>query len=306
MSVALFSHPDCLLHEMVPGHPERPERLNVVLGALEAQGLMASLVSLSAEPVSDEAVLRAHDANYLEQLRSLAPVEGRVQLDPDTAMNAHSARAMRRAAGAVVQAVDGVLAGRFQRAFCAVRPPGHHAERGRAMGFCLLNNIAIGALHALARGVARVAIVDFDVHHGNGTQHILWNEPRAMLCSSFEHPLYPYSGTEATPHHIVNVALGPGSDGGTLRETWKRYFLPALLEHRPELLFVSAGFDAHIRDPLADLQWETADFAWLSEQLVTFAREHCAGRLVSSLEGGYDLRALEECTTAHVRALLAE
>ena len=302
--LALISHDQCLRHVMGPGHPECPDRLAVIRAALDR--LDAPCVRLDAEPADWEYLSLGHAPEYLERLRALSPVEGLIALDPDTAMNPDSLPAARLAAGAVKQAVDGVLAGDFTRAFCAVRPPGHHATRERAMGFCLLNNVALGALHALGQGCARVAIVDFDVHHGNGSQDILLNEPRALVCSSFQYPLYPYSGTETTPPHIVNVPLPEGAGGQELFAALEQHFIPALRAHQPDLLFISAGFDAHAADPLAGMRLSTEDFGELTRRLVGLAEELCGGRIVSSLEGGYDLAALAESASAHVQALAGD
>ncbi|MBI2381984.1 MAG: histone deacetylase family protein [Gammaproteobacteria bacterium] len=304
MAVALYSHPDCAPHAMGAGHPECPERLAAARRGLEKAGLMARLEERLAEEAPWDYLARGHAPDYLALLQARSPAQGLAALDADTAMNPHSLHAALLAAGAVKQAVEAVLAGEFERAFCLVRPPGHHAEHDRAMGFCFLGNIALGAIHALALGCERVALVDFDVHHGNGSQDLLAAEPRALLCSSFQHPLYPYSGTGATPAHIVNATMAAGGGGRELRAVWEDRFLPALEAHRPQLILISAGFDAHRRDPLAGMAWETEDYAWLSRELVALARRHAQGRLVSSLEGGYDFTALEEGVAAHVGAML--
>jgi acetoin utilization deacetylase AcuC-like enzyme len=309
MSVALFSHPDCLAHAPPEGHPERPARLEAIARALAAPEFVG--LDRRAAPLVDEAaLLRAHDAAHLAALARAIPAQGTVALDADTHVGPRSLDAARRAAGAAVAAVDAVLGDEVRRAFCAVRPPGHHAERDRPMGFCLYSNAAIAALHALDHhGVARVAVIDFDVHHGNGTQDVLWHDPRALFVSSHQMPLWPGSGapTERGAHgQVLNVPLAPGSDGVAMRKAYESQVFPRIAAHRPELLIISAGFDAHRDDPLAALEWEVGDFRWLTDRLLDLAEECCAGRVVSTLEGGYDLGALAAGVATHVAALMRD
>jgi acetoin utilization deacetylase AcuC-like enzyme len=304
MRLAYISHPDCLRHEMGQAHPERPARLSAIQEQLAAVGLLDCLQQIEAPEVRPEQLARAHEARYLAAIEAAGPQSGYVPIDPDTWMNPYTLRAARRAAGAVVRAVDGVLRGEFERAFCAVRPPGHHATREQAMGFCFYNNAAIGVLHALEQhGLARVALVDFDVHHGNGSEDILANEERVLMVSTFQYPLYPYSGTEALGCNMVNVPLPPYSDGSALRSAVTREWLPALDRFRPQLLVLSAGFDAHRDDGIAQLLWTEEDYGWLTRELIALAKRHAQGRIVSTLEGGYNLPALASSVIAHLRAL---
>lgn len=304
MATAWFTHPACLRHEMGPGHPERPARLIAIADAFAAAGLADRLLPREAPAADDASLKRVHDAAYLAAIAAMAPAAGLVALDADTAINPHSLTAARHAAGAVVAAVDGVLAGEFANAFCAVRPPGHHACRDRAMGFCLFNNVAVAAAHALTvHGLGRVAIVDFDVHHGNGTEDIFHDEPRVLLASSFQHPFYPFSGADSGNAHIVPMPLPAGTDGRGFRQAWETVGLPALADFAPELILISAGFDAHRDDPLAGLLLTEEDFAWLTREVLAIAQTCCGGRVVSTLEGGYDLAALGRSAVAHVQEL---
>lgn len=302
----LYTHPACLSHITGPDHPESPARLAAVLRALD-RDRFAMIDRVEAPRATREQLLRVHTAAHVE--RMLAPVEpGRTQyLDEDTALSPGTAEAALRAAGANVAAVDAVLGGHVRHAFCAVRPPGHHATRDAAMGFCLFNNVAVGAAHALAAfRLKRVAIVDFDVHHGNGTQDIFWREPRVLYASSHQMPLYPGSGepAERGAGNIINRPLSAGDGPYIFRELWEGDLLPRLRAFKPQLVMVSAGFDAHESDPLADLCLGSEDYAWITAKLVELA-DHCAGgRLVSTLEGGYDLKALAACTAAHVEVLM--
>lgn len=303
----IFTHSACLLHEPGAGHPESPARLAAVLDAtLHAK--FAHIPRAEAPLPQRDQLERAHGEDMLNAIFSAAPASGVVRLDADTVMSPHSLEAALRASGALIAAIDHALAnqGPAARAFCAVRPPGHHATRDVPMGFCLFNHVAVGAAHALGHpDVARIAIVDFDVHHGNGTQDILFAEPRALFVSSHQSPLYPGTGgeSEATPAHIVNLPLPPGSDRAAFERAWTAHGLPAIEAHRPDLILVSAGFDAHRLDPLANLDLEAADFEWLTRELVAIADRHAQGRVVSTLEGGYSLTALRECTHAHLSAL---
>jgi acetoin utilization deacetylase AcuC-like enzyme len=299
----VYTHPACLRHDTGPGHAERPERLTAVVEALGA--CFATLAWRDAPAASRGQLLRVHDARLLDEVLETHPA-ARIALDPDTVLSPHSAEAALRAAGAAVAAVDAVLGGEALRAFCAVRPPGHHATAGTAMGFCLFNNIAVAARHALdARGLERVAVVDFDVHHGNGTQAIFEHDPRVLFASSHQWPLYPGTGArnETGAGNILNAPLPPDADGAAFRAAWRERLLPAVDAFRPQLLLVSAGFDAHARDPLAQLRLQADDYAWITGELVALADRHCGGRIVSSLEGGYDLVALAESSVAHLRAL---
>ena len=303
----LYTHPACLAHDTGPGHPEAPARLVAVLRALD-RDRYAMLDRVEAPRATREQLLRVHAAAHVD--RVLAPVtDDAIQyLDDDTVLSPGSAEAALRAAGAVLAAVDAVCGDSHpQRAFCAVRPPGHHATRDTAMGFCLFNNVAVGAAHALqAYGLKRVAIADFDVHHGNGTQDIFWREPRVLFASSHEMPLYPFSGSPAErgAGNILNRPLSAGDGSYIFRELWEGDLLPRLRAFKPQLLLVSAGFDAHARDPLANLCLGSEDYAWITAKLVELAEQYAGGRLVSTLEGGYDPAALAASVAAHVEALL--
>ncbi|MCC7427141.1 MAG: histone deacetylase family protein [Alphaproteobacteria bacterium] len=307
MSTALFTHPACLGHDTGPYHPERSDRLRVVLRALEAEAF-APLLREAAPEASVEQVARVHPRQYVEAILKIAPEPGeQVALDSDTVMSSGSREAALRAAGAVVAAVDAVMEGWARNAFCAVRPPGHHAEPARPMGFCLFNNVAVGAAHARARwGLERVAVVDFDVHHGNGTQAMLERDGGFFYASSHQSPLYPGTGMpeEKGVGNILNVALDPGAGGAEFRRAWAEAIAPALDAFRPELLIISAGFDAHRADPLAALRVETGDFAAVTGTLLQVAERHAKGRVVSALEGGYDLAALAASAAAHVGVLM--
>jgi acetoin utilization deacetylase AcuC-like enzyme len=303
--VAIYTHAACLAHDTGPDHAERPARLLAVTEALHA-AFPGRLDWREAPRASRGDLLRVHAASLLNTVLETRLAQ-RVMLDPDTVLSPASAEAALRAAGAAVTAVDAVLAGNGTRVFCAVRPPGHHATADTAMGFCLFNNIAIAAAHALAmHGLERVAIADFDVHHGNGTQAIFEHDPRVLFASSHQSPLYPDTGyaNERGVGNILNAPLPPQADGRAFRAAWTNDLLPELDAFRPQLLLVSAGFDAHRRDPLAQLQLEADDYAWLTAQLRAIADRHARGRVVSTLEGGYDLQALEECAVAHVGTLL--
>ena len=308
MSVALFTHPACLEHDTGPWHPECADRLRAVLRALEAPEF-ADLLREQAPRATRAELERVHPPDYAEAILSILPPEGEaVGLDADTLMSAGSAEAALHAAGGAVAAVDAVMEGWARAAFAAVRPPGHHAEPRAAMGFCLFSNAAIAALHARERwGLARVAVVDFDVHHGNGTQAVFANTPGLFYASSHQHPAYPGTGRaeeRGIAGNIVNAPLPPGSDGAAFRRVWDERILPLLADFVPELLIVSAGFDAHKADPLAHLRLETSDFAWITARLVEQADASAGGRIVSVLEGGYDLPALAASAAAHVRALM--
>jgi acetoin utilization deacetylase AcuC-like enzyme len=305
MSVALITHEDCVRHEMGAGHPESPERLRAVLSSLESAHLASHMSVREARIARREELERVHPAEYVEAIDAAAPEEGYSFLDPDTSMNPSSHSAALRAAGAVVQATDMVMAGEVLRAFCAVRPPGHHATPRRPMGFCVFNNVAIGAAHALeAHGLERVAVLDFDVHHGNGTEDAFHEDPRVMLCSTFQHPYYPYCGADSGNDHIINVPLPAMTDGSGFRKAVQRFWMPALERFCPQLVFVSAGFDAHREDPLAYLRLEDEDYRWITEKILEVAERHARGRVVSTLEGGYNLEALGRSAVEHVAPMV--
>ena len=305
-AMRVYTHPACLLHDTGPGHAESPQRLRAVTDGLR-NAFPQQLDWREAPRASRGQLLRAHAPELLDIVLETRP-RGRALLDPDTVLSPDSDEAALRAAGAAVAAVDAALLGPSPRVFCAVRPPGHHATRDHAMGFCLFNNIAVAALHALeAHGLERVAIADFDVHHGNGSQAIFEHDKRVLFASSHQWPLYPDTGArnETGVGNIVNMPLPAEAEGVLFRRAWDDVLLPAVDDFRPQLLLVSAGFDAHWRDPLAQLRLQAGDYAWITDALVALANRHCGGRIVSSLEGGYDLAALAESSVAHVGALCA-
>ena len=305
MTISLISHPECALHDMGAHHPECPARLGAIQNQLISSGLDYVMLHQEAPRAGREQLCRVHDPEYVEMVFAKAPAEDRAWLDPDTSMNPHSLSAALHAAGAVVLGVDLVMSGQSKAAFCNVRPPGHHAEHNSAMGFCIFNNVAVGAAHALAaHGLERVAIVDFDVHHGNGTEDIFRDQPNVMFCSTFQHPFYPNTGAEVDSDHIVNVPLPAGADGQAFRTAVRSHWLPKLESFQPELILVSAGFDAHLEDDIADLRLLESDFAWVTGEIKKIADNHAGGRIVSSLEGGYDLSALGRSVAAHIKALL--
>jgi acetoin utilization deacetylase AcuC-like enzyme len=304
MAVALLTHPDCALHEMGAHHPESPERLRAVLAALESSGLSARLSAQEAPEATREQLLRVHGEEHVDLVHEAAPARAYAYLDPDTSMNPRSLSASLRAAGAVVRATDLVLGGEVRRAFCAVRPPGHHATPDRAMGFCIFNNVAVGAAHALDHhGLDRVAILDFDVHHGNGTEDMFRDDPRVLFCSTFQHPYYPHCGADTRSPNVVNVPLPAMTDGEGFRRAVERFWMPALDRFKPQLVLVSAGFDAHREDPLAYLELEDEDYAWVTRRIAEVADGYADGRIVSTLEGGYNTEALGRCVVEHLRAM---
>ncbi|MFP4004524.1 MAG: histone deacetylase family protein [Alphaproteobacteria bacterium] len=309
MHTLLISHTACLEHAPNPWHPESPDRLRAIQQRLEGEEF-ALLHRAEARPATRDELVRAHDAAYVDRLLERFPEAGGqvVQIDADTAMGPGTGEAALRAAGAACQAVDEVMEGGAANAFCAVRPPGHHATQNRAMGFCFFNNVAVAAFHARAKhGVERAAVIDFDVHHGNGTQDIFWNEPALFYASVHQSPAYPGTGAaheRGAAGNVVNVPLPPGADGDMFREALDTAVLPAVEAFRPGLILISAGFDAHASDPLAHLRLQEADFAWATSRIAELARGLCGGRIVSTLEGGYDLSALASSVAAHVRTMM--
>ncbi len=307
MSTLLITHPACLNHLTPQGHPERPDRLRAIERALEAEKFQ-SLARVEAPRATLEVIALCHPMDYVTQIRDATPEKGLVRIDADTSMSPGSFEAALRAVGGAIHAVDEVLTKKAANAFVATRPPGHHAETARPMGFCLFDNAAIAARYAQRHhGLARVAIVDFDVHHGNGSQDIFWADKTVMYCSTHQMPLYPGTGaiTESGEYNtVVNAPLKPGDGGEAFRAAFESRILPRLSEFQPELIIISAGFDAHMRDPLANLNLVEADFAWATQQLMDVADQHAGGRVVSVLEGGYDLEALANSSAAHVTALM--
>lgn len=298
----IVTHEACLGHDPGELHPERPDRLRAVMDGVHDFAARQPVEIREAPEVTREALERVHPAAYIDRLERLFPREGRVQLDPDTIISPGTREAVYRGAGAMEYAVDEVLSGRFKRVFCAVRPPGHHAEPERSMGFCLFNNVAIGVAAALEAGLERIAIVDFDVHHGNGTEARFGGDRRVLFCSLFQYPLYPDSGIDP-PDNCVSVPLEAGTDGRVYREAFYAQVEPVLRQFKPQLVFISAGFDAHAGDPLAGLLLKDEDYAWLTERIVAVAEASADGRVISTLEGGYNIDALRGATLAHLQAL---
>ncbi|MBW8065016.1 MAG: histone deacetylase [Nitrospira sp.] len=305
-------HPDYLKHDMGAGHPESPDRLRAILSHLEESGLLQRLTRIEPAEVQDEWITQIHDVSYLTKLKTKVPANGRVFLDPDTSMSVGSLQAAYLAAGGVLAAADAIMANAVDNAFCAVRPPGHHAERDHAMGFCLLNNVAIAARYLQRRhGLSRVLIVDWDVHHGNGTQHAFYDDPSVLFFSTHQYPCYPGTGPRSEQGEgeakglTINVPMLPGQGDEEYREAFERVLIPAADTFRPDFVLISAGFDAHRDDPLASMSLTEEGYADLTSLVAGLARRHCQGRILSCLEGGYHLSALSKSVERHLAALLA-
>jgi acetoin utilization deacetylase AcuC-like enzyme len=304
MLPAYITHPDCLKHEMGPQHPECPERLGAINDHLLIRGLLDMMLPYDAPLATEDQLARAHTLLHVREMASVSPSEGYVHVDPDTCMNPFTHQAALRSAGAAVLATDLVLSGKAPTAFCSIRPPGHHATRNAAMGFCFFNNIAVGIRHALdVHGLERVALIDFDVHHGNGSEDILAGDTRVLMCGTFQKGLYPFNGEDAMGENMLNVGLAPYARGDAFRAAVEEHWLPALDNFAPQLIFISAGFDAHREDEMGSLGLVEADYEWVTRRLVEVAERHCRGRIVSCLEGGYSLGSLARSVAAHVRVL---
>ena len=302
---AYISHPSSLRHEMGEGHPECPDRVSAIYDHLLMRGILDLMPPYEAPAATRAQVARVHDTLYIAELEAAVPAEGYVHVDPDTAMNPHSLDAAWHAAGAVVLGAELVARGEMQSAFCNVRPPGHHAERHQAMGFCFFNNVAVGIAHALGElGMDRVALVDFDVHHGNGSENIFAGDDRVLMVSTFQQALYPFSGEAPLGPNMINVGLPPRTGGDAMRSAVSERWLPALDKFRPDMIFISAGFDAHREDDMANMGWVESDYAWITREVLKIANTHCNGRVVSTLEGGYNLSALGRSVAAHVKVLI--
>lgn len=305
MLAAYISHQDCIKHEMGSEHPECPERIGAIHDMLLVKGLLDHMVCYDAPLATEQQLGRAHSLLYVHELAAQVPSSGYTQIDPDTQMNPHTYNAALRAAGASVLATDLVISGKTPVAFCNVRPPGHHAERAAAGGFCFFNNVVVGIRHALdAHGVERVALIDFDVHHGNGSEDILFDDPRVLMCSTFEKGIYPFCGSKPRGPNMVNVGLPANSGSEAFRAAVETNWLPALDAFKPQMVFVSAGMDGHREDYMGNLGLVEADYAWITKQIVQVAQRHAQGRIVSCLEGGYELSPLARSVAAHVRVLI--
>lgn len=305
MSVAIISHPDCSAHVMASDHPESPARMLAIEEHLIQHAAELDIRQFVAKSINPALLLLAHDQQYIDFIFANAPADGYFDLDPDTRMNPHTLNAALLAAGSAIDAVDQVMNGEMSTAFCVIRPPGHHAERNKSMGFCLFNNIAIAALYAQQQyKLQKIAILDFDVHHGNGTENIISDKQGFLFCSIFQHPFYPYSGTTPTARHIINSPLPGSATGKEFRQVISDVWLPALHKFKPDLLFISAGFDAHAEDVMSQISLLESDYYWITKQLTTVAKQYAQGRLVSVLEGGYALGALGRSVIAHIKALM--
>ncbi len=303
MKTLLITHPDCMKHAR-PRHPERPDRLEAVIDMLEKTGLVADMKLIQAIEISHEQLELIHPSDYITHIERAEHPDAIVQIDPDTYMSPGSTRAAKLAAGAVVGATQTILRGDATKAFCAIRPPGHHAEVAEAFGFCLFNNVALGAQEALRHpDIERVAICDFDVHHCNGTVDIFKDDPRVLVCSSFQNNFYPYRYLDFSNEHIISTPLSAGTDGTQFRDQIESNWLPAIQRLKPDLLFVSAGFDAHKKDPLGELNWTEDDFRWITKLIIDLSNSYSEGRIVSTLEGGYDLEALASSAQVHIEEL---
>ncbi len=304
VTTAYISHPACLQHDTGKDHPESPRRLYAIEDALISAGLMDLLKRLEAPRASREQLTRVHSGDYLEQIERSVPEDGLVLLNEDTVMGPESLEAACRAAGAVVKGVDLVMHNEVDTVFCGIRPPGHHAGQSTAMGFCIFNNVAVGAAHALAAGLDRVAIVDFDVHHGNGTESIFQSDERVLLCSVFQHPFYPDTALAMDNPHIVHTPLNAGAYSDEFQRAVRDQLLPALHDFRPELILLSAGFDSHFEDYMGQLNLLDSDYYWITHEIMAVAEQYAGGHVVSTLEGGYELHALGRAVVQHVRALM--
>jgi acetoin utilization deacetylase AcuC-like enzyme len=305
LSTAYISHPNCHAHGAFQGHPEVAARLSAIEDKLLHSGLFDFLRNVDVAEVTDEQLLRAHTPEHLENMRAMIPKQGYARLDPDTVICPQSLVAARYAAGAVIAAVDHVMSGEIRNAFCAVRPPGHHAERDRALGFCIFNNIAIGAKHALeVYGLDRIAVLDFDVHQGNGTEDILIGDDRVLYCSTFQHPFFPYTPLPENSDQVISIPLDAGAKSEEFQAAISDHWMPALERFQPEMIFVSAGFDAHRDDDMSYVNLTDTDFLWVSELIMKQAEATASGRIVSVLEGGYELNSLARCVESHLRVLM--
>ena len=301
---AFISHPDTLLHVMVGSHPESPARITAIKNAVLDSHLKQKLQFYDATAASITQIKLVHTAEYVEHIHNIAPKAGLVRLDADTAMGPMSLSAALHASGAVILATDLVMLGKVNNAFCCVRPPGHHAGRANSAGFCIFNHVAVGVAHAIAQyNIKRVAIIDFDVHHGDGTEDIFKDNPNVMLCSTFQHPFYPHRGAGTRSNNMINVPMSTRANGSDFKKVFETEFKPALEAFKPEIVFISAGFDAHINDPLADLALTTTDYVWITEFIKTIVKKYAENRIISSLEGGYDLPSLAESALAHIETL---
>lgn len=305
MTTAFITHPDTLLHIMDGNHPESPARITAIKNALVKQGIYQQLAIYEAPAATYAQLARVHHPDYIQHIRALAPKAGLVRLDADTAMGPMSLSATLHASGAAVLATDLVMQGKVDNAFCCTRPPGHHAGRANSAGFCIFNHIAIGVAHAIAQyKIQRVAIIDFDVHHGDGTEDIFRSNPQVMLCSTFQHPFYPHRGFDTRTATMINVPLAANAEGKQYQQAFNQEFLPALNQFKPEIIYVSAGFDAHIDDPLAGMQLVNQDYVWITNFIKQVAKQHAQGRIVSLLEGGYHLPALAQAASAHINVMM--
>ena len=304
VKTAFISHPDTLLHIMDGSHPESPARITAIKNAVLASFLKQKLSFYDAPEASKTQLKRVHTDAYIERIFKIAPLAGLVRLDADTSMGPMSLSAALHASGAVVLATDLVLNGKVDNAFCCVRPPGHHAGKANSAGFCIFNHVAVGVAHALSyKNIKRVAIFDIDVHHGDGTEDIFKDNPNVMLCSTFQHPFYPHSGTNSRSQNMINVPMPAKSNGEDFKKVFNTIFKPAVDAFKPDIVFISAGFDAHVNDPLADCALTTQDYSWISQFIKNIVKNHCQNRLISSLEGGYHLPSLSESALAHVEIL---